>query len=127
MGGRIDEFWTKYPFRCVFLCVRFQVCAGCETGECRVWDNRGRRALTEHDRVILDDLPAEIRQHRAGPEHIGEGQSDTLMPIAEVERQHIYRVLQAVEGNKSLAAQVLGMDRRTLYRKLERFEREESQ
>jgi two-component system, NtrC family, response regulator AtoC len=30
------------------------------------------------------------------------------------------RVLEAVGGNKTLAAQVLGFDRRTLYRKLER-------
>ena len=38
----------------------------------------------------------------------------------EVERRHIAKVLEAVGGNKTLAAQVLGFDRRTLYRKLER-------
>jgi DNA-binding NtrC family response regulator len=38
----------------------------------------------------------------------------------EVERRYILRVLEAVGGNKTLAAQVLGFDRRTLYRKLER-------
>ena len=32
------------------------------------------------------------------------------------------RVLSLVGGNKSRAAQILGFDRRTLYRKLERFE-----
>jgi len=38
----------------------------------------------------------------------------------EVERRYIVRVLEAVGGNKTLAAQILGFDRRTLYRKLER-------
>ena len=40
--------------------------------------------------------------------------------MEEVERRYILRVLEAVGGNKTLAAQVLGFDRRTLYRKLER-------
>ena len=39
----------------------------------------------------------------------------------EVERRYILRVLKAVGGNKTHAAQVLGFDRRTLYRKLERY------
>ena len=41
--------------------------------------------------------------------------------MEEVERRYVLRVLQAVAGNKTLAAQVLGFDRRTLYRKLERY------
>ena len=40
--------------------------------------------------------------------------------MEEIERRYILRVLEAVGGNKTLAAQVLGFDRRTLYRKLER-------
>jgi DNA-binding NtrC family response regulator len=40
--------------------------------------------------------------------------------MEEVERRYILKVLEAVGGNKTLAAQVLGFDRRTLYRKLER-------
>jgi two-component system response regulator HydG len=39
----------------------------------------------------------------------------------ELERRYILRVLSPVGGNKSRAAQVLGFDRRTLYRKLERY------
>ncbi|MCI0668857.1 MAG: helix-turn-helix domain-containing protein, partial [Myxococcaceae bacterium] len=38
--------------------------------------------------------------------------------LAEVEKRHILTVLEAVGGNKSTAAQLLGVDRRTLYRKL---------
>ena len=44
-----------------------------------------------------------------------------LVPLEEVERRYILRVLEAVGGNKTLAAQILGLDRKTLYRKLERW------
>jgi two-component system response regulator HydG len=44
-----------------------------------------------------------------------------LAPLAEVERRYIERVMQSVGGNKRQAAQILGLDRATLYRKLERW------
>ena len=47
-----------------------------------------------------------------------------LVPLEEVEKRYILRVLEAVGGNKTLAAQVLGLDRKTLYRKLEEYGRE---
>jgi len=40
--------------------------------------------------------------------------------LQELERRYINAVLSAVGGNKSRAAKILGLDRRTLYRKLER-------
>jgi len=44
--------------------------------------------------------------------------SDTL---ADTEADHIRRVLAATGGNKSRAAKILGIERKTLYRKLERM------
>ena len=44
-----------------------------------------------------------------------------LVSLEEVERRYILRVMEAVGGNKTLAAQRLGITRRTLYRKLERY------
>ena len=41
--------------------------------------------------------------------------------MAEVEKRYVLRVLQTVSGNKSLAAGILHLDRKTLYRKLERW------
>jgi two-component system response regulator HydG len=44
-----------------------------------------------------------------------------LLSVEELERRHILRVLKAVDGNKTRASKILGFDRRTLYRKLERY------
>jgi len=41
-----------------------------------------------------------------------------LLPLDEIERRHILRVLDTVRGNRTLAARTLGLDRKTLYRKL---------
>jgi transcriptional regulator with PAS, ATPase and Fis domain len=41
--------------------------------------------------------------------------------LREVERRHILRVLEETGGNHAHAAQVLGIDRRTLYRKLNKY------
>ncbi len=41
----------------------------------------------------------------------------------EVERRYLLRVLETVGGNKTMAAQILGFDRRTMYRKLKRYEK----
>jgi transcriptional regulator of acetoin/glycerol metabolism len=45
----------------------------------------------------------------------------TLLSLDDAERQHILRVLEAVHGNRTLAAQILGVDRKTLFRKLKRY------
>jgi two-component system response regulator RegA len=41
-------------------------------------------------------------------------------PLVEVARDHIVRTLEMVDGNKAVAARMLGMSRRALYRQLER-------
>ncbi|RMF44921.1 MAG: FHA domain-containing protein [Planctomycetota bacterium] len=43
------------------------------------------------------------------------------MPLAELERRHILAVLEHTQGNKSQAAQLLGIERSTLDRKLKRY------
>ena len=48
-----------------------------------------------------------------------EGRFPTLL---ELEQEYVQRVLAHVEGNKSRAAQVLGIDRVSLWRKLKRLE-----
>jgi len=46
---------------------------------------------------------------------------EQLVPLVEVEKRYIQRVMEAVDGNKRQAARILGLDRTTLYRKLERY------
>jgi transcriptional regulator of acetoin/glycerol metabolism len=41
-------------------------------------------------------------------------------PLIEIERAHIVRTLSQVRGNKAVAARLLGVSRRALYRQLER-------
>ena len=48
---------------------------------------------------------------------------ETLVPLEEVERRYVLRVLDAVGGRRGQAAKILGLDRKTLYRKLERWGR----
>jgi two-component system NtrC family response regulator len=43
-------------------------------------------------------------------------------PLWMMEREHIGKVLAKVHGNKSRAAKILEIDRKTLYTKLERYE-----
>ena len=78
-------------------------------------------ALTHFEQVMLEDLPDPIREGRGATGVATEARVE-LLPMHEVERRYILRVLQAVGGNKSQAAEVLGLDRKTLYRKLEAYQ-----
>ncbi len=46
--------------------------------------------------------------------------TDDLIPLAELHRAHVLRALERTGGNKALAAKILGINRATLYRILER-------
>ncbi len=50
-----------------------------------------------------------------------ESRDKTVETLADAEEDQIRRVLSATGGNKSKAAQILGIERKTLYRKLERM------
>jgi DNA-binding NtrC family response regulator len=77
-------------------------------------------ALAQFDQIGVDDLPEKIRDYKTARISVESNDPAELLPMEEVERRYILKVLEAVGGNKTLAAQVLGFDRRTLYRKLDR-------
>lgn len=79
-------------------------------------------ALTSYEQLTIEDLPEKIRNYSRSHVLIASDDPTELASLGEVERRYILRVLEAVGGNKTQAATVLGLDRRTLYRKLERFE-----
>jgi two-component system response regulator HydG len=75
-------------------------------------------ALAQFDAITVDDLPAKVRDGRPTEAfELGVDSAD-LPSMDVVEERYILKVLAAVSGNKTLAAKVLGFDRRTLYRKL---------
>ena len=51
-----------------------------------------------------------------------ETESALQIPLWVVEKEHIGKVLARVNGNKSKAAKILEIDRKTLYTKIERYE-----
>ncbi|MDJ0765831.1 MAG: sigma-54 dependent transcriptional regulator [Myxococcota bacterium] len=82
-------------------------------------------ALTTRDQLTVEDLPERIRKHKSTYVLVASERSDDLVSMEEVERRYIQRVLSSVNGNKTIAARILGFDRKTLYRKLERYNLEE--
>ncbi len=78
-------------------------------------------ALTRLQEICVDDLPEKIRDYRFSHVVVAGNDPAELVPLEEVERRYILRVLEAVAGNKTAAARVLGLERKTLYRKLERY------
>jgi DNA-binding NtrC family response regulator len=83
-------------------------------------------SLARFEEVAIEDLPEKIRAYRSDRFMLAADHTEEVLTIEEVERRYIQRVLKLVEGNKSRAANLLGLDRRTLYRKLERWESAES-
>jgi DNA-binding NtrC family response regulator len=75
-------------------------------------------ALTRYDHLAVDDLPEKIRDYRSNHVLVAGHDPSELVPMEEVERRYIRRVMEAVQGNKTAAARVLGYDRKRLYRKL---------
>jgi len=82
-------------------------------------------ALARRDRITVDDLPERIRAYEPRAMPMGGGDPAELASLDEVERRYIRHVLDAAGGNRSMAARILGLDRKTLYRKLERYTKNE--
>jgi len=86
-------------------------------GNVRQLENVVERAVALNTSGVFDmeDLPAELRE-ASRPTAVGEKQWLTL---EQTEDRYIQEVLKAMDGNISRTADILGIDRRTLYRRLE--------
>jgi two-component system response regulator HydG len=78
-------------------------------------------ALTRYEQIAVEDLPEKVRDYRSDQVIISGHDPAELIPMEEVERRYILHVLNTVGGNKTTAARVLGLDRKTLYRKLNSY------
>lgn len=94
-------------------------------GNVRQLENWMERAvtLTKFDHITVDDLPDKVRKSTGASPGSVDVDFEHMLTLEELEQRYIERVLKATHGNKTQAAKVLGLDRRTLYRKLERYER----
>lgn len=69
--------------------------------------------MAEGDLIDVRDFPESVRaEATAAPD------DEDLLPLAEIERRHVLRVMQRTGGNKVRAAKILGIHRATLYRLL---------
>jgi DNA-binding NtrC family response regulator len=78
-------------------------------------------ALTRYEEIAVEDLPEKVLGQRRSVLPLGDDDPSQIVPLEEVERRYILKVFEQVGGNKSAAAQLLGLDRKTLYRRLERY------
>ena len=79
-------------------------------------------ALAHFEEIQVEDLPEKIRnQQTRRSTSLSGSDVPELLTLEEVERRHVVRVLEACHGNRTDAAKVLGLDRKTLYRKLLRW------
>ncbi len=88
-------------------------------GNVRELENTIERAviLSTHPIILPEDLPKkiyeEVKETEIKP-------LEELLPLKEMERRYVLQVLQATGGNKKKASEILGIDRTTLYRIIEK-------
>jgi len=70
--------------------------------------------------VGIDDLPPQLAACGESAVVLGAALAKQLT-LRDLEREYIGKVLQTTQGNKTEAARILGVDRTTLYRKLEDY------
>jgi DNA-binding NtrC family response regulator len=83
----------------------------------------GAATLGSGPRIEPSNLPPRIREAGAAGVLLA-GASEQVVPLRELERRYIQEVLRQTDGNRSRAAEILGLDRKTLYRKLQEYDRQ---
>ncbi len=76
-------------------------------------------ALTLHDQLTIEDFPEQVG-HPKGRAPLPTSLVDkgNIVTLDEMERRYIHQVLEQLDDNRTLASRLLGIDRKTLYRKL---------
>jgi transcriptional regulator of acetoin/glycerol metabolism len=74
--------------------------------------------MSGHAVLLPHDLPPHIAPSSTAP---AAEDAAPFLSLDELTRRHLVRVLAATGGNKKKTAEILGVDRRTLYRMLARY------
>jgi len=70
--------------------------------------------LTDSEIITTDHLPPHFAMQKSVP-------SPSSKTLEDIEKEHIIRVLAETDGNQSQAANVLGINRKTLYKKIKKY------
>jgi two-component system response regulator HydG len=81
-------------------------------------------AMTRFDELGVDDLPERVVSHRPNRVVLNVDDPSEFITLEELERRYTLKVLEALRGNKTQAAKILGIERKTLYRRLESWGRD---
>ncbi|MEO7521116.1 MAG: sigma-54 dependent transcriptional regulator [Gemmatimonas sp.] len=73
--------------------------------------------------ITPDDLPPRLRDANRVAALVAQA-SQQHVPLRDVERAYVLEIVRRTDGNKSRAAEILGLDRKTLYRKLAEYAQE---
>ena len=73
--------------------------------------------LSRHPMILPEDLPKKMADEIKDPEILSPGKP---LSLRELEKRYVLKVLQETGGNKKKASEILGIDRTTLYRILEK-------
>jgi transcriptional regulator with PAS, ATPase and Fis domain len=94
------------------------LCSYAWPGNVRELEHTLERAvtLTMNNCLLPEDLPRKLQQHTTLPPRTPQ----PWLSLDEMEKQHIQAVLRATQGNKQKTAQILGINRRSLYRMAKR-------
>jgi len=90
-------------------------------GNVRELENCIERAVAMSDgkEIKVENLPIKVQKFESARLEIPTDSPAEMIPLTEMERRYVRQVLSSVGGNKTHAARVLGIDRRSLYRRLE--------
>jgi DNA-binding NtrC family response regulator len=80
-----------------------------------------RVVLLEECEVIRPDHLSQKLRARSSLSRVRGLMSQSNLPLAEVEKEHIFRVLEETEGNRTRAAEILGITRQTLINRLKMY------
>jgi two-component system response regulator HydG len=75
-------------------------------------------ALAEFDHIRIEDLPESMTRRGDVVSGLEEHDPTELITAAELQHRYVEQVMAAVKGNKTLAARILGCDRRTVSRQV---------
>jgi DNA-binding NtrC family response regulator len=78
-------------------------------------------ALAEYDVIAVADLPAKVQAYTPSHVIVSGDDASELVALHGVEQHYILKVMEAAGGHRTRAAEVLHVDRKTLYSKLKAY------